>query len=75
MPPGQQALTPWATLQDAKCQILVGILQNSEFCWKLLQFRPETCSAILILFIVPRLEAMYLDFRCDIGISWSQPEF
>ena len=34
----------------AKCQIPVGILQNSEFCQKLLTIRPQPHSDVLFFF-------------------------
>jgi hypothetical protein len=55
-----------------KFQILVGILQNSKFCRKLLSFRPEPRSAVLFFIIFCRPEPMNLDQRCDTRTCRSQ---
>jgi len=47
---------------------LVGILQNSEFCWKLLSIRPELCSDVPVFNILFKLEPMNLDQSYDIGV-------
>ena len=63
------------SLVHAKFRIPIGIPQNSEFCRKLLQIRPEPRSAVPFFFIVISNKDMYLDLRSDTRIGWSFPEF
>jgi hypothetical protein len=52
--------------EEAKFQILIGIQQNSEFCWNLLPIRTEPRSCVPFFTIVISLEFrryIYLDPR------------
>ena len=57
-----------------KFRIPVGILQNSEFCRKLLPIRPEPRSDVLFFLIFTRPERMNLDLRSDTRICRSKSE-